>query len=284
MAKKRYKINKLAIIGVGLMGGSIGLAAKKRSLTKEVVGVFRRTSSLHRALKAGAIDWGTLDFEKGLHGADIVVIATPVGIIPIIARQAIKFMKEDSILMDVGSVKSPVVREVEGFMPEWISFVGGHPMAGSEKTGVEFATSELFKNSFCILTKTKRTKEAALKRICDFWNTLGSKVIIMDPALHDKKIAQVSHLPHIVTQALCLALERDDAKYASRGFKDTTRIASSDPDVWIDIFKANRSNILKSMNRFMRALTEIRGDLVGKDFKGLSAMIERAKEIRDSLV
>ena len=164
--------HKITIIGVGLSGGSIGLAAKKARVAKEVVGIFRRRSTLRKALKAKAVDWGTLDFQKGTLDADLVIIATPVGSIAAMAKKAMPFMKRGAILTDVGSVKTPIVREVEKILSEGVTFVGGHPMAGSEKTSVVYARDALFRGSLCILTETRRTEGRALRKVAKFWKAL----------------------------------------------------------------------------------------------------------------
>ncbi|MBN1526012.1 MAG: prephenate dehydrogenase/arogenate dehydrogenase family protein [Candidatus Omnitrophica bacterium] len=275
--------NKIAIIGVGLIGGSIGLAVKKRRLAKQVVGVFRRPSSLKKALKARAIDRGTLDTAEGVSGADLVIIATPVGLVPAMAKKAMPHMAKGAILTDVGSVKGFVEREVVGSVSQGIKFVGSHPMAGSEKSGVEFAEADLFKGALTILTRTRRTDLAALRRIESFWKALGSRVKILSPEEHDARVALVSHLPHMVAQSLCLILDETSEPYAASGFKDTTRIAASDPAMWTDIAATNAPAIEKALDLLIRDLCWLKLLLSEGDVRSIGARINQAKRIRERL-
>ena len=203
------KLNKVSIIGVGLIGGSIGLALKKKKLAREVVGVCRRSVSLEKALKAGAIDWGTLDMQKGVSGADMVIVATGVDRIAEMVRSAVPFVKPGCIFTDVGSVKAGIVKEIESFMPKNKFFVGSHPMAGSEKSGVKRARQDLFKNAITIVTKTGKTDARAFKSVTAFWSAVGSRIKVVDPVRHDDLICQISHLPHIVAAAVTALPSRE---------------------------------------------------------------------------
>ncbi|MFH1996958.1 MAG: prephenate dehydrogenase/arogenate dehydrogenase family protein [Candidatus Omnitrophota bacterium] len=274
-------INKVTIVGVGLIGGSIGLAVKKKKLAKEVVGVFRRRSSITKALRVRAVDRGTLDLADGARGADLVIIATPVGMIPVMAKAAAKHLKRGAIITDVGSVKGPICRVIERAIGAGISFVGGHPMAGSEKSGPEFGEAGLFEGSVCILTRTSRTRAGALRVIARFWRSVGADVSVMDPDLHDTIVAGVSHLPHIVAQTLCLSVGRESLKYASGSFRDTTRVASLNAGVWLDIFSANRKNVVKEIDRFSAVLKKIRRDLARGDYIRLKRTIDAATLVRE---
>jgi len=277
------RFRKDTIIGVGLIGGSIGLALKKRRLAKEVVGVFRRRSTLTKAMRRRAVDHGTFDLERGVSGADMVIIATNVGTIPGFARRAARFMKEGSILTDVGSVKEDIVNKIEGFLPEGVSFVGAHPMAGGEKASVAFASAGLFKGTNVILTSTKDTDKGALRKVSKFWLSLGARISIMDPRTHDKKVSMVSHLPHMAAVALCLAQEKDGLVYAANGFRDTTRIASSDPAMWLDILRDNREFSIRALDKLIVDLNDIRMALARKGFRRLLANLKKAKSIRDGV-
>jgi len=277
------KFNKIAIIGVGLIGGSIGLAVKKRKLAKQVVGIFRRPSSLKKALKCRAIDRGTLDMAEGVSGADLVIIATPVGLVPVMAKKAMPHMAKGAILTDVGSVKGFIEREVVGSVSHGIKFVGSHPMAGSEKSGVENAEADLFKGALTILTRTRRTDLAALRRVDSFWKALGSRVKVLSPEEHDARVALVSHLPHMVAQSLCLILDDKSEPYAAGGFKDTTRIAASDPVMWTDIAATNAPAIEKALDLLIRDLCWLKLLLSEGDIRSISARINQAKRIRERL-
>jgi len=277
------KFNKITIIGVGLIGGSIGLAIKKRRLAREVIGVFRRPSTLRRALKRAAIDSGTLDIKEGVSDADLVVIASPVLTIPDIARKALRFAKPGAIVTDVGSSKCWIVDKVERMAgrSRCAAFVGSHPMAGSEQAGVEAATSALFEGAPCIVTKTGRTDGRALRKIAAFWKSLGARVEVMSPLEHDKNVAFISHLPHIVAFGLAGAVPGDSLKYGAEGFKDTTRVASSDPGLWTDIFITNRAEILRSARLFERNYKEILKAISRSDYWKVVKLLAKAKAKRD---
>lgn len=277
------RFDKIAIIGVGLIGGSIGLAVKKRRLAREVVGVFRRPSTLRRALKHGAVDSGTLDIKEGVRGADLIIVASPVLTIPDIAKKALGFAKSGAIVTDAGSSKAWIVSEIEKTAKRCrgVHFVGSHPMAGSERAGVEAARSGLFEGAPCIVTKTGRTDGAALKTVAGFWRSLGAKVEVMSPAGHDRSVALVSHLPHIVAFGLAGAVPANFLKYGAEGFRDTTRVASSDPRLWADILFSNRAEILRSVRIFEKYYKEIVRAISRSDHVRAVRLLAKAKARRD---
>jgi len=278
--------NKVTIIGVGLIGGSIGLAIKKKGLAKEVTGVFRRPSTLRRALRHKAIDNGTLRVEEGVKGADLIILATPVYSIPLVGREAIRYADAGAIITDAGSTKIWVVARMETLAASArsIFFVGSHPMAGSENAGVEFATADLFKSSPCIVTRTARTDEAALKKVAAFWEALGARVKVMSPGAHDKSISLVSHLPHLVAFSLAGAIPEKDIVYAAEGFRDTTRVASSNPKLWADIFLTNKKEIINAGRMFEKYYADIVRALSKGDYGGIVRMLKKAKSKRDKFV
>lgn len=218
--------NKITIIGVGLIGGSIGLGIKKQGIAKEVIGVFRHGSTLKRAMRRRAVDWGTLDIKEGIKDADLIILAMPVRSIPSIAHQVVRYGKRGAILTDVGSTKKWIVDKIERAIGQNrnIYFVGSHPMAGSEQTGVDFATDDLLECSPCIVTRTSRTDDHAINTVTRFWKRLGAKVFIMDPLSHDRSVSLVSHLPHLVAFSLAGTVPIRELGLAAEGFKDTTRI------------------------------------------------------------
>lgn len=277
------KFNKIAIIGVGLIGGSIGLAIRKRRLAKEVVGVFRHNSTLKRALKHKAVDKGTMDVKHGVKDAELVILAAPVRSIPTLFFEVIKYVKTGTVVTDVGSTKIWIVNKIEaalGRSPS-ISFVGSHPMAGSEHTGVEFARSDLLEGSPCIVTRTGKTDKRALTKVVNFWQSLGAKVKIMSPASHDRSVSLISHLPHIIGFSLAGAVPEKEMRYAAEGFKDTTRVASSDPMLWADIFLTNRKDILKSGRMFERYYKRLIKILSENKYRELVKLLKKAKSKRD---
>lgn len=280
------KFNNITIIGVGLIGGSIGLAAKKRRVAKEVTGVFRRKSTLKKALKFKAVDKAVMDIKEGVKDADLIVLAAPVYSIPKLASEAIRHAKKGALITDVGSTKVWIVKKLEGMVRSSgrIRFVGSHPMAGSEHAGVEFARADLLEGSPCIVTKTLKTDGPALKRIIGFWKALGSRVSVMTPERHDRAVAMISHLPHIVAFSLAGAAAPEDIVHAAEGFKDTTRIASSDPELWADIFLTNRRQIASAAADFKRYSEGLLRAVSKGDYKGTVRMLKKAKAKRDRCI
>lgn len=280
------KFNRVAIIGVGLIGGSIGLTVKKRRLAKEVVGVFRRKSTLKKALKRGAVDRAAMSVKEGVADADLIILATPVSLIPSMAREIIKYAKKGAVVTDVGSTKKWIIDKVEGPFArshKGLFFVGSHPMAGSEHAGVEFARADLLDGSPCIVTKTAKTNAAALGKVAGFWKALGAKVNVMSPAAHDKSVSLISHLPHIVAFGLAGAVPIKELKYAAEGFKDTTRVASSDPRLWADIFLSNRKEIARSGRIFEKYYKKLIAAVSKGKYPETVRLLEKAKAVRDNV-
>lgn len=280
------KFNKIAIIGVGLIGGSIGLAAKKRKVCRKVIGVFRHRATLQRALRAKAIDAGFMNIKDGVKDADIIILASPVSSIPALGREAIRYAKKGAIITDAGSTKQWIVGELEKApqLKQGAFFVGAHPMAGSEHIGVEFSRPDLFVDSWCIVTKTKNTDGPAVKRVAEFWKALGAKVEIMDPATHDKTVSLISHLPHLVAFGLAGSVPGRAIRYSAEGFKDTTRVASSDPQLWADIFVSNKSEVLASARLFGRFFDRLTTALSRNEYSRLVKMLGEAKAKRDKFI
>lgn len=275
----------ITIIGVGLIGGSIGMAVKKRGIAREVVGVFRHRSTMKRALKYGAIDTGVMDMREGVKDADLIILATPVHAIPVLAAEAARFAKKGAIMTDAGSTKAWIVNEVHaalGSSPR-VTFVGSHPMAGSEHAGVEFATRDLFAGSPCIVTKTPRTDRRALTRVKAFWQALGGKVKVMSPTEHDKAVSLISHLPHVIAFSLAGAVPAKAMECAAEGFKDTTRIASSEPELWADILLTNKKALLNASRAFESYYRKVLRAILAGDYFRTVKMLKIAKSKRDKL-
>ena len=279
------QFNKVTIIGVGLIGGSIGLAIKKRKLAREVVGVFRHSSTLRRVLAAKAIDKGVMDIGSGTRGADFIIIATPVHSIPSIAKEVLKYAGKGTIITDAGSTKGWITSAVERAISRFPSvfFVGSHPMAGSEHQGVEFARSDLLEGSPCIVTKTAKTDARAMKRVIGFWKALGARVKVVSPSDHDRSVSLISHLPHLVAYSVAGAVPETDLRYAAEGFRDTTRVASSDPQLWADIFLTNRKEVLNACRMFERYYKRMTRALSKNDHAGMARLLKGAKSKRDRL-
>lgn len=277
------KFNRVTIIGVGLIGGSIGLGIKRRNLAKEVIGVFRRKSTLKKALERKAVDRGVMTVKGGVENADLIILATPVHLIPKFAAEVMKYAKRGAVITDAGSTKKRVVDEIEK-MPgrsRPVSFVGSHPMAGSEHAGVEFAREDLLDASPCIITMTKKTDKLAMAKIISFWKALGTKVKVMSPEDHDRSVAMISHLPHLVAFSLAGAVLPKDLPLAAEGFKDTTRIASSDPALWAGIFLSNKKELVKAGRIFTRYYNEITKAISRSDYAKVVRLMKAAKRKRD---
>jgi len=283
------RVNRVVIAGVGLIGGSVGLALKRAGFRGRIVGLGRRWSSLKNAVDAGAVDSATLDYEEALGDADLMLIGTPVDVIPAIAREAIKHARSGCIITDVGSTKGQLVAEIEKLMPEDIYFVGAHPMAGSHKTGVAAADASLFEGSVCIVTPTESTNPEAVDVVSNLWRTISARVELMSPQEHDFLIAAASHLPHAVACALIqvvAGVENRRGKaidFTATGFADTTRIASGSPEVWKGILLQNADMVSSMLDRLGKELAEMRKILDSRDEEKLMEKLERAKQIRDSI-
>src|SRR5262245_19610456 len=226
------KIRTLTIVGVGLIGGSVGLAAKRRGLAERVLGAGRQRASLDRALALGAIDEGLLDLSAAVHRADLAVFCTPVDGIAAQVLAAAPGCAAGTLLTDAGSTKAAIVRGVEGRLPDGVAFVGSHPLAGSEKRGPEHADPDLFLGRLAVVTQTPRTDPAALERTAAFWRALGSRVRVMSPEEHDRALALTSHLPHLMAAALAGVLPPELHELTAGGFRDTTRVAAGEPSLW----------------------------------------------------
>ena len=279
---------KITIIGVGLLGGSIGLAVQRRKLARQTAGFVRRTASLKDCERAGAVDFATTDLPAAVWDADLVILCTPLAQMRSRVREMLPALKRGAIVTDVGSVKASVVRELESLIQKsGAHFVGSHPMAGAEKTGVCAARADLFANTVCIVTPTKETNRAALKKVEQFWRAVGSRVLELKPEIHDALVSRSSHLPHVVaammaTHVLNPANSRHQTALCANGFRDTTRIASGSPEMWRDIALANRKNLGRSLDAFIGDLQKFRRVLAKADVKAIAKFFETAKKRRDN--
>ena len=276
-------MNRVAIIGLGLIGGSLGIDLRRKRLARAVVGWSRRRQTLGDAKRLGAIDHGTLALREAVREADVVVLATPVEAIVPLARQVLPFMRPGSVLTDVGSAKGQIVSALERLDHPAASFVGSHPLAGSERRGIGAACAGLFERSGCVVTATRRTDPQALRTVIRFWRPLVAHVLVMDPARHDRLLAAVSHLPHLVAFSLMTATEDQAFALAPRSFLDATRVAKSDPDLWDDIFLSNRAALLAAIDRFDLRWRRVRAQLVRADRRALRRFLRQAQAIRQAL-
>lgn len=277
------KFKKAVIIGPGLIGASLGMILRKEKIADSVIGVARRKSTVVYAKKIRAIDLGLHDIKKAVIGADLVILATPVATIKKIIRQIKDKLKKNCIVFDVGSTKKEIVRMAEQTLPKSVKFVGTHPMAGSEKTGPGNATDTLFRNSICFVVKTSKTNTSALNQVIKIWQRCSAKPVIINSVMHDKIVAQISHLPHLIAAAVVNSVQDDFLKFAATGFKDTTRVVSGDPGIWSEIAFSNRALILKSIGRFEKKLAVLKKSLKGVNQKKFRHQLSAAKTKRDTV-
>jgi prephenate dehydrogenase len=282
------QFRKITIVGVGLLGGSIGLAAKKRRIAGEIAGFVRSKKSIADCEKFGATDFATTDLLAAVSNSDLIILCTPLAQMRSLTEQFLPALKRGAIVTDVGSVKAGVVRDLELLIKKsGAHFIGSHPMAGAEKTGVAAARSDLFANAVCVLTPTKKANAAAIRKLEQFWKSLGARILKMDAAQHDLLVSRTSHLPHIVAAMLAnLVLNpanpKQQAALCANGFRDTTRIASGSPEMWRDIALANRKNLSRSVDAFIADLQKFQRTLKRSDAKAVSKFFVTAKLRRDN--
>ena len=279
---------KITIVGVGLLGGSIGLAVRQRRLAGEIAGFIRRAASVKDCEKVGAVDYATTDLLAAVSNADLVILCMPLAQMRPLAEQILPALKRGAIVTDVGSVKAGVVRELESLIQKsGAHFVGSHPMAGGEKMGVLAAKADLYANAACIVTPTKKSSAGAVRKLEIFWQSLGARTLRLDAAKHDLLVSRSSHLPHVVAATLAnLVLHPANSKaqtaLCATGFRDTTRIASGSPEMWRDIALANRKNVSRSVDVFVAELKKFQSALKRNDAKAVEKFFAAAKARRDN--
>lgn len=270
---------KVAIIGTGLIGGSIALAIKKNKLAEEVVGVSRHKKSIFLAKRMGAICRGSQDLSI-IKDADLVIFATPVEVILKLAPAVAGIISKGCIVSDVGSTKETITKLLS---KKFKRFVGAHPLAGSEKRGIRFSEAGLFKGSLCIVTADKKTDGVALDKIKRLWKNLGAKVVVMPACEHDRVLSLTSHLAHIAAFSLMNSVPSGCLKFSASGLKDSTRIAASDSGLWSGIFLNNKKNVLKALGSFKNNLSILERAIRRNDKNRLSLELKRAKVKREKL-
>ena len=279
---------KVTIVGLGLIGGSIGMAIKQKQLAR-VIGLTRDKSKAALAVKLKAVDYASTNIRGLIQDADIIFICYPIHLIIPEIKKLVQFMKPGMIITDVGSTKELIVKEAEKAMPRGVYFVGGHPMAGKEKVGLEEAEKDLLEGKNYILTKTSRTNDRALNTLKSLISKLGAKVHVLSPAVHDSIVAGISHMPVAVAAALVSSvlgsgkLSDDMVDFAASGFQDTTRIASGDPDLGTDMFTTNKKAVLASLSSFKKALSEIEKLIRQGNTAMIREKLLQIKDFRDSM-
>jgi prephenate dehydrogenase len=267
----------VAIVGVGLIGGSIGLAVRAKGQIGRVIGIGRSAERLREAVARGAIDEATTDLARGVAEADVVVVCTPVTQIAADVHRAAARGPEGMLITDAGSTKGGIVEEVERVSRSRAVFVGGHPLAGSERKGVEHARADLFQRRVCVLTPTAATPPDRLERARGFWASLGCRLVELDPAAHDEALALTSHLPHAVAATLAVTVPGESLPLAAGAFRDGTRVAGSDAALWAGIFLENRSPLLRALDRFETQLGVFRQALEASDDAAIRSWWEAAR-------
>ena len=283
MFNRKELFRRVAIVGVGFMGASLGLAIRKKGLAREVVGIGRQETSLKEAKDIGAISEGTIDFNKGITGADLIVLATPVNTVIDIIELLSKENRRGCIITDLGSTKVAIVERAEKVLHHSLLFVGSHPLVGSEKKGPAYANAQLYEGGTCVMTPTDKTNRLAKEKIKQFWTQLGSTVKLMTPQEHDQVLAYISHVPHLMAFALMKALPDAYLEHATQGLKDVTRIAASDPQVWRDIALSNHKPILKALDESVKVIAAMRKAIVARDGDALTEIFKVARDKRERL-
>ncbi len=279
----------VAIVGVGLLGGSIGLALRERKLARRIIGVGRRQASLDVARRVGAIDQGVTNLANGVAEAQLIVIATPVDSIAERVVQAAAVCPATSLITDVGSTKEAIVAAVDAGLAGRRSgprFVGSHPLAGDHRTGSEHARADLFEGRTVVVTPTELTRTAAVIEVIGFWQALGANVQKMSPAEHDDALALTSHVPHLAAVAMAAATPAELLHLTATGWRDTTRIAGGDPNLWMAILSANRQHVVDGLGKLEQTVGKLREALEQGDNECLLSILEAAakrKRDRDAL-
>ena len=280
-------IRQLAIVGVGLLGGSVAKAARLGGLAHRIVGIGRDAGRLRPALDDGTLDLAVTDLDAGVREADFILLAAPVLTIEGLLERVWRAAPDRALITDVGSTKRNIVRAAERFAAtRSLSFVGSHPLAGSEQAGYRVARADLFRGATVVVTPTEATELGALKKTTEFWEALGARVSSLDPETHDRTVAAISHLPHLIACALvdgAARVEPSALELAARGFRDTTRIAAGDPDMWTEIFLANRDALSATVEAFREALADLQRAIDAGQADALRAVLARIKATREQV-
>ena len=282
---------KVCIIGLCLIGGSIGLAMKRSKISNQIIGFARSNSTLKRAIELGLVDKVKDNLEDAVNDCDLIILATPLSTFKKLVAEMSPFLKKDCIITDTGSAKLSVIEDLRGILPNNVEFIPGHPIAGTEESGPDAGFAELFDNRWCILTPTEENSSNAIDLIKEFWESIGSKVEIMDPLHHDKVLAITSHIPHLIAfnivgtaNNLANVTEKEVVKYSAGGFRDFTRIAASDPKMWSDIFTYNSEAVLEMLELFSNDLDKLKAAVIKKDSDLLFSNFEKTREVRKNII
>lgn len=289
MTKTHFE--KVALIGIGLIGSSLAHVTRQKKLAGHIAIHTRRQETLDRAEELGLGDSYHSSAEAAVQDADLVILCVPVRACGTIAKAIAPHLRQGAIISDVGSVKASVVETMQPHLPDHIAFVPAHPVAGTEESGPDAGFPELFEGRWCILTPTEGVKEQDVEKLADFWRDCGSDVELMTPEHHDLVLAITSHIPHLIAYNIVgTAADLEDVtqseviKYSAGGFRDFTRIAASDPVMWRDIFLTNKDAVLEMLGRFSEDLSLLQRSIRDGDGEGLQQMFTRTREIRRSII
>ena len=282
---------KVCIVGLGLIGGSIGLAIKRSNISNQITGYARSNSTLERAIELGLVDSVKDNLKDAVNNSDLVILATPLSTFRELVEEMSPFLKKGCIITDTGSAKLTVIEDLKDILPNGVEFIPGHPIAGTEESGPDAGFAELFDNRWCILTPTEDNSSNAVDLVKGFWESIGSKVEIMDPMHHDKVLAITSHIPHLIAfnivgtaNNLANVTEKEVVKYSAGGFRDFTRIAASDPKMWSDIFTYNSDAVLEMLDLFSNDLAKLKAAVIKKDSDLLFSNFEKTREVRKNII
>ena len=286
-----HSFERVCIVGLGLIGGSVGLAMKRSNISNQITGYARSNSTLERAIELGLVDKVEDNLKDAVNDCDLVILATPLSAFKKLVEEMSPFLKKDCIITDTGSAKLSVIEDLSGILPSNVEFVPGHPIAGTEESGPDAGFAELFDNRWCILTPTEDNSSHAIDLVKEFWESIGSKVEIMDPLHHDKVLAITSHIPHLIAfnivgtaNNLANITEKEVVKYSAGGFRDFTRIAASDPKMWSDIFTYNSEAVLEMLELFSNDLAKLKSAVIKKDSDLLFSNFEKTREVRKNII
>lgn len=281
--------NKLAIIGLGLMGGSLGMAAREKKIARLVAGFARREEVRQEAMKSGVVDVVYDNIQDTVTDADMVVLCVPVLAVPELAKLCLPYLKPGCIVTDVASTKATIVAKIEKlFCSTKVHFVGSHPMTGSEQTGIRFARTELYKNAVVAVTSTPNSIASSVKTVVQLWKSLDAIPILLSPEEHDSIVACTSHLPHLIAACIVTSVLKNKnqktALLCGPGFRDSTRIASSSEELWHDIISTNSSAILKEIKNFMRVLTDVTQMIEKMNFVQIRRFLKQSRLLRNKWI
>jgi prephenate dehydrogenase len=278
--------NRVCVAGVGLIGGSMALAMKRQKIAGRIVGVGRGEQNLKDAVRLGIIDSWTHEVREGVAGADLVILATPMSAMKELVRECRGGFKKGAILTEVGSTKKKMIDEVLPYIQPGVDFIPAHPIAGKEKSGAKYSDPEIFQGRWCIIVPTKKSSKAGVEKIRRLWTALGARVELMTALEHDRLLAAISHLPHLVAYALVGALleldrQRPMLRFSAGGFRDFIRIAGSSPRMWADICMENKKPILDMIGNYLKQLERIK-IMVEKEKSGeLEQFFEECRKVKE---